>query len=496
MRAHGFGLMAAAAAPPPDPGDARPAIAPLRVGHDREANEFVEFWYQPDKTKDPYHVLMNPRRRQQTLFGYGYVMRRSSGAACHYESGRRICKKIHLCSQWPCPSDHRLSDGTVDYAKWSDWEAPWHLVHCADGWPAGAGAPAAAEAPAEACVVPAEAAAEPWVGPAEGPAAAGPSAEACVAPAEVAAEPYVGSCEGPAAAGATAEACVAPPEVAAEPCVGPSEGLATAEACVGPAGAHAADAIAEAASAVEAALKESAAPAALSAEGVAPVAFPQPAPLAVRDIAEPVLTGTEIAAVSAFEKTAANAGAVVAPPAPAGALSQQGQRCFETLMKLSRSIRGTPGGRRGWIGYSAFVIFALLRKVRVYVWEGRNRVDLCKAVLPPWKLEELTREPAADAIACCAVPRDSGPPDWAPVSEEYPLILCNHFIAGVSTDFVDTTGDVSTVDGFYSALGVFVVSTVADGDCGLDCMLRMTQEVSTRESRRELRQDSCSLRPP
>ena len=165
-------------------------------------------------------------------------------------------------------------------------------------------------------------------------------------------------------------------------------------------------------------------------------------------------------------------------------------------MKLSRRIRGTREGAREWIGHSAFVIFALLRKVRVYVWEGENRVDLCKAVLPQWKLEELTREPAADAIACCAVPRDSGPPDWAPVSGEYPLLLCNHFIAGVSTDFVDIAGDFSTVDGFYSALGVYVVSTVADGDCGLDCMLRMSQEVSTRESRREFRQDSFSLRPP
>ena len=107
MRAHGFGLMAAAAAPPPDPGDARPANAPLRVGHDREANEFVEFWYQEDKQKDPDRVLMNPRKLKGTIFGFGYVMRRSSGAACHYESGKRTWKNIHLCSQWPWKSDHK-----------------------------------------------------------------------------------------------------------------------------------------------------------------------------------------------------------------------------------------------------------------------------------------------------------------------------------------------------------------------------------------------------
>ena len=71
--------------------------------------------------------------------------------------------------------------------------------------------------------------------------------------------------------------------------MGPAEGPPAAEACVVPAHAHGADAIAEAASAVEAALKDSGAGAALSAEVAALVAFPKPAPLAVHDIAEPVL---------------------------------------------------------------------------------------------------------------------------------------------------------------------------------------------------------------
>ncbi len=451
--------MAAAGVPPADPGDGRPADAPLRVGHDREANEFVEFWFQPDKDKDPTHVFTNPKVRRGTIFGFGYVMRRSSGAACHNPSGRRICKKIHLCSEWPCPSDHRLADGSVDYSKHADYQPHWHLVRCEDGWPAGAEAAAAAEAPPEARVALAEAASGLHLGPAEGPAAAEPSAEARVPFSEVAAAPHVGPVEGSAAAGPSAEACVVP------------------------AHAHGADAIAEAVSAVEAALKDSGAGAATSAEEAALVAFPKPAPLAVRGIAEPVLPGPENVAMSA---PCASAGAVAAAPWPAGALSEQGQECFDKLMKLSRSIRRP----KAWIGHSAFVVFALLRKVRVYVWEGEARVDLCKVVLPPWKLEELSREPAVDAIACCAVPRDSGPPDWTPVSRDHPLWMCSHFIAGVPTDFVDATLDTSTVDGFYSALGVYIVSTVADGDCGLDCMLRMTQDVSTPEARSQLRQDS------
>ena len=148
------------------------------------------------------------------------------------------------------------------------------------------------------------------------------------------------------------------------------------------------------------------------------------------------------------------------------------------------------------MGYSAFLVFALARRVRVYVWEGGERVDLCEVMLPPWKAKEVTRQPAVDAIACCAVPRDAGPPDWAPVSERYPLQRCTHFVAGLSIGIDDATGDPDTVDGFYAARGVYVVSTVEDGDCALDCMLKMCEEVSTAETRGQLREDTYRLRSP
>ena len=419
---------------PADPGDARPEGEPLRVGRDMETSEYVEFWLQYDKEKDPGYVLTNPKKRNGTIFGYAYVMRRSSGAACHDETGRRICKKNHLCSEWPCPSDVRLQDGSVDYSRWRGLLAPWHLLHCEHGWPAEGGALAAAGAPLD--------------------------------PAGLAAEET----------GAAEEAPAPAEEAPAE------EAPAEAPLAAGP------EALAEAGVAVKAALAESEARAAVSAHEAAPVPFPRPAPLPVRDIAEPVLAGSEVTASAPPAQT--SAAPSIAPPAPARTDSQQGLRCFETLMRLSRSIRGTLEHPRPWIGYSAFVTFALLRNMRVYVWEGHSRVDICAQMLPEWKVAELTRKPEADAIACCAVPRDSGPPEWAPVSSQYPLHKCSHFIAGVFTDFVETDADPATIDGFYSAHGVYVVSTVADGDCGLDCMLRMAGEVSTTESRRRLRQDS------
>ena len=126
-----------------DPGDARPASEPLYVGHDRAADEYVEFWFQKDKRKDP-NVLSNPQKRLGGMFGFGYLVRRSSGAPCHRESGRRKCEKIHLCPCWPCPSDHRKSNGEVDVGKWGGF-APWHMVWCKDGWPPALPGPAAAE---------------------------------------------------------------------------------------------------------------------------------------------------------------------------------------------------------------------------------------------------------------------------------------------------------------------------------------------------------------
>eukprot|EP00959_Pyramimonas_sp_CCMP1952_P422995 8860670-Pyramimonas_sp.AAC.1 len=67
-------------------------------------------------------------------------------------------------------------------------------------------------------------------------------------------------------------------------------------------------------------------------------------------------------------------------------------------------------------------------------------------------------------------------------------MLCKHYAAACNADFVNMERDERSIDGFY-ARGVYIVATVCDGDCGLDCVLRMTEEVSTRETRALLRQD-------
>ena len=108
-----------------DPGEQRPACAPLRVGHDREKDEYVEFWFQDNKAKDR-RVLSLPSKRNGGEFGWGYMMRRSRGA-CMDANNQRLLFKIHLCPKWPCPSDHRKSNGEVDVSKWAGL-VPWHLM--------------------------------------------------------------------------------------------------------------------------------------------------------------------------------------------------------------------------------------------------------------------------------------------------------------------------------------------------------------------------------
>ena len=119
-----------------DPGGQKPHGEPLRVGLDPESDELVDIWFQDDKSKDAW-VFALPNNRNGGIFGWGYVMRRSGGAS-RGEDGRRVLRNIHLCPAWPCPSDFRTSDGTMDIGKWAGFP-PRHLVWQKDGWPAEGG---------------------------------------------------------------------------------------------------------------------------------------------------------------------------------------------------------------------------------------------------------------------------------------------------------------------------------------------------------------------
>ena len=157
--------------------------------------------------------------------------------------------------------------------------------------------------------------------------------------------------------------------------------------------------------------------------------------------------------------------AVAAPPpeqestqgAPSAQLSES--RVLGQLLGLARTIRQP----RAYIGYSALVCWALARQCRPFVWEGEKRIDLID-LYAPWAAERCTKLCAVDAVSCCFLPAVAGGrAHMRPVSEEYPLSCCNHFIAAVPMG-EGLHGPAHCIEGFYSRLGLALLGTVVDGD--------------------------------
>ena len=73
-------------------------------------------------------------------------------------------------------------------------------------------------------------------------------------------------------------------------------------------------------------------------------------------------------------------------PEPA-ARSLQAAAVLDKRLALARQIR-TP---RNYVGYSAFILFALRFGVRPFMWEGANRVDIVHA-FTPWQEERCQEE--------------------------------------------------------------------------------------------------------
>ena len=490
-------------------------------------------------TKD-VNVVSKITKRGGGMFGWGYFMRRSSGASCHKANGRRICEKIHLCPRWPCPSDYRRTDGGVDYAKWAGFP-PLHLVWCHDGWPneladdvapggpeaaPEGGGPGGAPAPEGAAGAHAGTEAAPALGGQDGaPAGATAGAEAAEVAADVAGAAVnqtaptcavccaaVGTFEGGACESCGSTFCPFCrqhcPERVCDPCarriqVGPG-GHALSETEAGGdddlfgaegggdddlfGGAHQApvsssgSALAGATLAVASAMSASGDAAKSAKLAAADILYPKAAPLQVREAAPPQ-GGSHGGGISAT--AAAPAAAVAATCAEEGADVAAGVQCYDKLLALSRELRS----HRKYVGYSAFLIFSLLRKIRVFVWEGSNRIDLCKVFLPAWALESVSTPADVDAVFCGYLRDEDGKPRWAPVSASLPAASCSHYVCGLLTDVIDEGGDDTCVDGYYAGLGVVIISTLADGDCGLDVMLHMEGKPSTFEARKNLRHE-------
>ena len=237
------------------------------------------------------------------------------------------------------------------------------------------------------------------------------------------------------------------------------------------------------------------------------VAVPEAA-VAVPEAAPAVSTKMPEAAVAVSEPMAAPLKQRVPAPALVSDLTLvdrapqlrpslvSGCAVLERLLNLVRQIQ-TP---RAYVGYSAFVCFALLNKRRVCMWEGKCRVDLLETYAP-WA-KDTAMECAVDGVCVAMKPAVAGPPEMCPITEELSAHSISHFVAGIRMDF-DTFGPSHSCGGasgpshicgtaleaFYTELGVLVVGTVADGDCGIDTMCQMVGTPQSREERYKHRQE-------
>jgi len=125
------------------------------------------------------------------------------------------------------------------------------------------------------------------------------------------------------------------------------------------------------------------------------------------------------------------------------------------------------------------------------MWEGNLLIDLLDTFVPWAKDPKTTRFLKIAGIPCTLVSTGGSSLACMPVSEQYPLRHIGHFVAGLPLLGSAVAGDSSGFDGFYAALGIAPLATVADGDCAFDVMKQMLGEVSTLESRTNLRIEIC-----
>ena len=88
-----------------------------------------------------------------------------------------------------------------------------------------------------------------------------------------------------------------------------------------------------------------------------------------------------------------------APLEEAPLLAATAARVDSTVMALARSIRRIDG----YVGYSAFVLFALHYGRRPMMWEGESLVDVVEA-FAPWAAGDCATACKCEGVACVLVP--------------------------------------------------------------------------------------------
>ena len=163
------------------------------------------------------------------------------------------------------------------------------------------------------------------------------------------------------------------------------------------------------------------------------------------------------------------------------------------VLAVARSIKSN----RNYVGYAAFLAFALWKKLRVMLWAGDYAYDLVGLYAKWADLQKLFAPCPVLAVACVhSVDEDTGATMIWPISADLGEHNMNHYVAAVADPAAVAasagSGSGDDVRTFYARLGLAVQETVADGDCGLDVMCLMLGLERNKASRNRLRHELSS----
>jgi hypothetical protein len=165
----------------------------------------------------------------------------------------------------------------------------------------------------------------------------------------------------------------------------------------------------------------------------------------------------------------------------------------ELAIQMRRFIQELQTPQRT-VGISAFLVFALAKRVRVFVWFGSERVDILEKYAP-WIANSISTEAQFEAIAC-RVARDEETDERA-LHVLSDARETNHYVACIKDGLHESHGGGDVVDvnddsslefhAIYLSFGRIVIETVGDGDCGVDVMTLMACLPRLPHIRRNLR---------
>ena len=143
----------------------------------------------------------------------------------------------------------------------------------------------------------------------------------------------------------------------------------------------------------------------------------------------------------------------------------------EIAVQITAFVQELSGSRR-YIGVFAFLLLALSRRMRIWVWQGAQRQEIVEEYAP-WALDFMVTDAPFEAIACQSTDKGLLPLDVG--SETNHWVGCVKAELGAGLDSAEEAGsDAGAMfHAVYLSLSRVVVPTVMDGDCGFDVMCLM-----------------------